>query len=132
VDYSMPNEKIVIAFSPLKENTADPFIALCVFIKDLENPVVNLKEYVELSIQDLRNQYSDFMLNEYYPTTLDGFPSYLLLYSYEGNKNLSIVTIRFNKEYNIIYASTPETYSKYLSVAEQMISSFEFMKGESQ
>ncbi len=126
-DYSNLNENIVIGFSPLKENTSEPTVTLNVFIKDYENPVEQLKDIVEANIQDLRNNYSDFLLHEYYPTTLGGFPSYLVLYSYEGDKYLTIFTIRFNKQYVLLYLSTPESYSKHLKDVEQMINSFEFL-----
>ena len=125
---------VVAAFRRPKETVSDPFlerigIAVIDVPSDLVSspPNVILKEYIDKNIVDLRSRFPDFSLMESAPTTVAGNEAHQLVYIERGTKNLAVFTVKGNKVYNIVYRSRPRAYLKYLSTAEQMITSFEFL-----
>jgi PsbP-like protein len=125
---------VVAAFRRPKESHSDPFLErVGIAIMDVSPDLVNspshviLKEHIDGNIADLRNRFPDFRLMESAPTTVAGNEAHQLVYIERGTKNLAIFTVNGNKLYNIVYRSRPRAHIKYLSTAEQMIASFEFL-----
>lgn len=125
---------VVAAFRRRKETVSDPFLErIGIAVIDIPSDLVSspsnviLKEYIERNIVDLKNRFRDFSLMESAPTTVARNEAHQLVYIERGTKNLAVFTVKGNKVYNIVYRARPRAYLKYLSTAEQMITSFEFL-----
>lgn len=126
--FDNPSDDITVGFQPLTDNASDHHKSVVtISIYDLKVNILNLKEYVDASIEGMRNLYEDFELSECSPITLGGYPAFQLEYTYGGLKHLTVMTVRKNKEFYIFYVSETKKYLRYLSVVEQMIISFEFL-----
>ena len=88
---------------------------------------MTLESFIEGNITNLRQENSDFTLIESTPTTVSGVPAHQIVFTANQKKTLVVATVRNNVFYWIIYQSEPASYLKFLSSAEQMISSFEFL-----
>jgi hypothetical protein len=86
-----------------------------------------LENIIENNIAAMRQERNDFKLIESTPSTLSGFPANQMTYSVREIKCLHITAIKNNVAYTVVYAAEPEKYQKFLSSAEQMISSFEIL-----
>jgi hypothetical protein len=87
-----------------------------------------LIEWIEVNIQDLKNKNSDFVLIESLPTTLANLPAHQFVYTESGHQALGVATKKGNTIYYIMYRAPKEKYLKFLPIAEQMISSFQFIE----
>jgi len=88
---------------------------------------MTLESFIEGNITNLRQENSDFTLIESTPTTVSGVPAHQIVFTANQKKTLVVATVRNNVFYWIIYQSEPASYLKFLSSAEQMISSFEIL-----
>jgi hypothetical protein len=88
---------------------------------------MTLDTFIKANIANLRQNNSDFTLIESTPTTLSGVPAHQIVFSTNQKKALIVATLRNNIFYWLIYRSEPVSYVKFVSSAEQMISSFEFL-----
>jgi eukaryotic-like serine/threonine-protein kinase len=143
IDYPITWEKVttnlpkplVIGFRRPLEANQDPFLE-SVGIAVIPIPpagesyssVQILEYYTEKDITGLRAKLSDFELIESEPTMLKSKPAHRFVYIERKTKNLVISFVRWDTVLNVCYRSKPETYEKYLPVAERMISSIEFME----
>ena len=126
IDYPATWQRVVGFLSP-KESSVDSYLE-GVYIGITGDPNITLKEFIDSTIQNLKETSSDFHLIESIPTTIAaGIPAYQLVYIEKGEKSLVVVTKKGNKVYHIMYRSKPEKYLKFLPLAEQMIASFEFL-----
>ena len=116
-----------VAFQSPKESPTDQFLDGLAVGVDESLPNTTLERFIELNIADLRKNNSDFTLFESTPTTLSGIPAHQIVYLAGNMKTLVVATTRNNVFYLLYYSSEPESYVKFLSSAEQMISSFEFV-----
>ena len=116
-----------VVFQSPKEGPTDRFLdGLAVCVDDtLGN--TPLQNFIEANIANLKQSNSDFTLFESTPTTLSGVPAHQMVYLANNLKTLIVATARNNIFYWLQYSSEPESYVKFLSSAEQMISSFEFL-----
>lgn len=88
---------------------------------------MTLDTFVQGNINSLKKDNSDFSLIESTSTTLGGVPAHQIVFLANHKKALTVLTIRNNIAYCLTYYSEPEKYQKFLSSAEQMISSFKFL-----
>ena len=115
-----------VIFSSLKEDPTDTFLDS--FGIGIQDPFPhNLQTFIEININDLRTAGTNFNLEDSFPTTLANMPAHQMVYTREGRKNLSVCSSKRFEGFFINYQAEPAKYFKFLSTAEQMISSFEFI-----
>lgn len=114
-------------FQSPKEGPTDQFLDGLVVSVDEKLGNMTPQNFIEVNIANLRQNNSDFTLFESTPTTLSGVPAHQMVYLANNMKTLVVATVRNNVFYWFQYSSEPESYLKFLSSAEQMISSFEFL-----
>jgi len=116
----------VIFYSP-REDPSDTYFD-CLGIAIQENYMMDLQHFVDGNIQNLRQTNPDFVLVESLPTTLSCIPAHKLEYTENGFKTLCVVAIKDNKVYYLIYRAQIPKYIKFLSIVEQMVASFDFIR----
>jgi hypothetical protein len=123
----------VVAFRSSKETRTDTFlesvgigVVPVTATADLETGLTPEK-CADSTINNFKEKYRDFALLESTPTTAAGLPAQQAVFTASGRKYLYVFTPRGNRVYLIIYGTMPEKYSKFLSIIEQMITSFEFI-----
>jgi hypothetical protein len=88
---------------------------------------IDLKEYRNLELLLLENQFQNFTLLKDRNATLSGFPANLIVYSYTLNGEqimvTEIVTLANGRAYNIGYAGIPTEFNDSLSVLLNVIGS---------
>jgi Double zinc ribbon len=122
---------LVLAFRSSKETRSDQFletmgISVLQVSADLSKNLTP-QSCAESTIQSFKEENSDFVLLESTTTTLAGLPAQQVVFTAGGKKYLYVCTPRANKVYFIMYVSKPEKYLKFLSIIEQMVTSFEFI-----
>jgi hypothetical protein len=118
----------VAVFAPPVESTPASYREF-IGISITDNPTNSIKEIMDAHIESITKSESNSEIIESSPTTIQGSPAYQLIYlNGDGIKILAVVTKKENKVYSIMYFSRPKKYQEYLSAAEQMISSFEFLQ----
>jgi hypothetical protein len=122
---------LVVAFRSSKETRTDPFlesvgIGIIPVTADLGTGLTPEK-CADSTINSFKEKHKDFVLLESTPTTAAGLPAQQVVFASSGRKYLYVFTPRGNRVYFIIYGSEPDKYSKFLSIIEQMIISFEFI-----
>lgn len=116
----------VIFLSP-KEDPNDSFLdGLGIAVQDLP-PNTTIKDCVEVNIKDLQQHNADFSLLESTSTTLMGMSAHQLVYTDNGFKTLWLGAVRGDRAYYLIYRAQSNKYVKFLSVAQQMITSVELI-----
>lgn len=88
---------------------------------------ISLDEQIQDFITKARKGLPDFKLIESTPSTLSGVAAHQITFSDGQTKRLIVNTIKNNVLYSIMYIAQREKYNKFLSSAEQMISSFEIL-----
>jgi hypothetical protein len=127
-DNDLPDDLSKVFFLSPSENSVDPFLeALSIAVQEISENYT-LTEWIEANIQDMKNKHSDFVLIESLPTTVANLPAHQLVYTENGYQSLCVATKKGNSIYFILYKAQEEKYFKFLSVIEQMISSFEFIE----
>jgi hypothetical protein len=116
-----------VAFQSPKENPTDRFLDGLAVAVDETLGNMTPQHFIEVNIADMKKNNSDFTLFESTPTTLSGAPAHQMVYMTNKTKSLIVATVKNNIFYWIQYSSEPESYLKFLSSVEQMISSFEFL-----
>lgn len=126
-DNDLPDNFSKVFFLSPAENSEDSFLeALSISVQEIpENQ--SLTEWIEANIQDMKNKHHDFVLIDSLPTTIANLNAHQLVYTESGYQSLCVVTKKGNLIYYILYQAQQEKYLKFLSVIEQMISSFEFI-----
>jgi hypothetical protein len=103
------------------------------------NPVSStLQGYTNYEINYLRNEADGFRLYQLHRSTLSGLPAVVLEYGGNGylsdglEKNAEIYA--FDEQgtlYKVEYSASPELFSSYFPIAENMVSSFELSSSSS-
>jgi eukaryotic-like serine/threonine-protein kinase len=122
-----------VIFLSQSENLTDPFLeGLAVSIEIFDYTLI---QWIEASIDHMKNKYSDFVVIESLPTTLANLPAHQLVYtggeikqSLYVYQTLCVATKKGNSIYFIMYRAQKEKYLKFLTDVEQMISSFQFIE----
>ena len=122
---------MVLAFRSSKETSSDPFlesigISVLPVSDDLRKSLAP-QRCADSTIQSFKIKNSDFVLLDSTLTTLGGLPAQQAVFTAGGRKYLYVFTPRANNVYFITYVSISEKYLKFLSVIEQMMTSFEFV-----
>lgn len=122
---------IVVQFGSRRESRSDTFletvgISVTPFTT---NQIAGLtpEKCADFLCDSFRQRHNDFILLESTSTTIAGLPAQQTVFTAGGKRYLYVFTLRGNRLYSIIYWSLPETYPRFLSIAEQMIASFEFI-----
>jgi ribosomal protein L40E len=116
-----------VIFQSPKEGPSDPYLDGLGVAVDETLGNMTPQHFIEVNIADMRKNNSDFTLFESTPTTLSGVPAHQMVYLANNKKTLVVATVRNNIFYWLQYAAEPESYLKFLSSVEQMISSFQFL-----
>jgi hypothetical protein len=123
----------VIQFRTTIENKS-PFVTL--FINTLSNDDMSLREFVDKEMDELKNDFQDYIQEELTNTVVGDSPAFKLVYSDEKSiiknsrdifKELIIWTKNENKVYEIRYLAKQPDYLSYLPVVENMINSFQII-----
>lgn len=122
---------LVVLFRSSNETRSDPFlhslaIGVIAVNADLSRRLTP-KKCADSTSDSFKEKHSDFVLLESMPTTLAGLPAQQVVFTANGKKYLYVFAPRVNRVYFIVYASMPGKYLKFLSIIEQMITSFEFL-----
>jgi serine/threonine-protein kinase len=90
---------------------------------------LTLQEYSDSSLSILESQFPNFTLIESSNSTLSGYPSYQILYTYTFEdvdlKNLQIWTIADDMVYVLTYGGTTKEFDNSFPVIQNMVDSFE-------
>ncbi len=101
---------------------------------DLVLPQVQLSEYVDFRIKELRERVTLFNLIETNLTTLAGEPAQVIVYKGHMQligdklfpyKLMEIMSLRDGRAYVITYGTFEDRYSTYLPIVENMVDSFQ-------
>ena len=108
--------------SPLKEQA----IAIGIRYVPLN---ASLKDFLESYIHDLKQRHSDFKIVESFPISIayGKIQGYQIIYKESQFKAFFVSGIKVDRAYYIMYRSKSEYYNEFLSIAERMITSFEFL-----
>jgi ribosomal protein L40E len=127
-DKDLPNDLIKVFFLSPSENSIDPYLeSLSIAVQEISENYT-LDDWIEAGIQDMKNKHSDFVLIESLPTTISNLIAHQFVYTEDVYQSLCVATKKVNSIYFILYKAQEEKYFKFLSVIEQMISSFEFIE----
>ena len=120
-----PNTRAM--FQSPQEDPTDQLLESVLVSVDSSIGNMTLDTFIQGNIVDLRQNNPNFNLIESTATTLGGVPAHQIVFSTNTRQCLIVATIRHQKAYYVMYYSEGEKYQKFLSSAEQMISSFEFL-----
>jgi hypothetical protein len=122
---------IVVQFRSSKEDVFDSFLESVGISVTTFTPAqisgLTSEKCASFLTSSFKQRHTDFILLESIATTVAGLPAQQAVFTAGGKRYLYVFVLRGNRLYSIVYWSLPETYSKFLSVAEQMITSFEFI-----
>lgn len=125
-DKNLPDPLLKVAFQSPKENPSDQFLeGLGIIIFD-KPPGVTLMNLVEAELNNIKQKPNTVLL-ESVPITLSGNQAHQYVSTEGGKKSLNVITIIEDKCFYIYYLAESQKYLKFLSTAEQMISSFQFL-----
>jgi hypothetical protein len=126
------SKPLVVGFTSPKEDMHDPFLET-VGIGIVQIPKqINLDQYVQLNLNDLKNKNPDMKIQESSQTILCDVPAQRIVYENQGKTYLWISLIRSNESssnnaaYMIWYVAEAAKYAIYLPIAQKMIDSFGF------
>jgi hypothetical protein len=123
----------IIEFRTTIENKS-PFVTL--FVNTLSNDGMTLREFVDKEMGELKNDFRDYIQEEFTNTVVGDSPAFKLVYSDEKSliknsrdifKELIIWTKNENKVYEIRYLAKQPDYLSYLPLVENMINSFQII-----
>jgi len=119
---------IVVFLAPL-ENESDKFREnLSLMVSNLFMQTMDLSDYVNFSIDQLREAILDFRLFEKTQTKISKIPAYKIVYSGKRKQmNIKIMqhyAIKRNKVYLITYTAEKDKYEMYLKSLQKMIKTF--------
>ena len=128
--------KIIVGFTPTEPLVKSPvrlgieFENTPGFLSSINN--TQLSSGAHFIIDRIRQSTPDFQLIESSTTAIGAggnIPAYKIVYTAGETKVLGIITIKNDKMYFILYGTKPAAeYSRYLSIAQKMIDSFEIIK----
>lgn len=122
---------IVVFLAPL-ENESDKFREnLSLMISNLFTQTIDLYDYVNFSIDQLREAILDFRLFEKTQTKIAKIPAYKIVYSGKRKQlNIKIMqyyAIKKNKVYLITYTAKKDKFELYFKIIKKIIKSFSFL-----
>ena len=127
VDRAFVGPPVVVGFMSPKESPSDPFMeSFNVATEDV--PDVTLQSLVDSSVANKKQSDPSFVLIESVPTTLGGIPAHQIVFTESELKSLCVMALKQRKSYYLLYQAKPDKYIKFLAIAEQMISSFQFLE----
>ena len=91
-------------------------------------PDVTLQYLVDSNVTNKKQSNPSFVLKESVPTTLGGIPAHQIVFIEDEVKFLRVMALKQKKSYYLLYRAQHEKYIKFLAIAEQMISSFQFFE----
>jgi eukaryotic-like serine/threonine-protein kinase len=126
----------IIQFIPKNPNQVNSCpLELTVNVSDLPQ-ILSLNEYKNTVLQKIKNNNPNSQVSDAsQPSTiLSGLGAYKLIYSRQEEQCqlqvMEIGTLKNGKAYYVTYAAEVKEYSKYLSVAEDMINSFQIVENK--
>ena len=127
VDASGRMNSEVIFFSPMEVN--DTFQEnVNILLQDLTGQNIDLKEYIDISIQQVKNAAKDYTIEKNEVMIKDGIQYGILVWN--GNvtgsplKFKQIVREKDQKFFIVTFTSLPEKYEQFISTADKMLESF--------
>jgi serine/threonine protein kinase len=124
----------IIQFIPNNQNQGNSCpLELTINVSDLPQ-ILSLNEYKNTVLQKIKNNNPNLQISDAsQPSTiLSGLGAYKLIYSRQEEQCklqvMEIGTVKNGKGYYITYTAETKEYSKYLSVAEDMINSFQIVE----
>jgi eukaryotic-like serine/threonine-protein kinase len=120
-----------VIFTSPKQDSVDKYQEnISIRVEKLTNPQINLLNYTQAAIAEIKKYYPDAKIVESSSMTLAGKPAKLVIYTGKDEKsllikNLEVWTIDRGKAYIITYKAAPDRYYQHLETAMTMINSFE-------
>lgn len=129
INSSVVTNEIVEFISP-SETDLDKFREkLVITVEDLSNPL-SLKEYTNLSKQQITNQNQNVKILREFDSNLAGKRAYTVVYTVNDEqsnlKRMETWTLNNFKVYSIVYEAELDECDEYLPTAETMIKSLQF------
>jgi PsbP-like protein len=118
---------LVVAFTSPKEDVYDRFLESVAIRIVQVSKQITLDQFVQLSVNDLKNKNPDLKILESASTRLSGMPAHRTIYNKQGRTHLNLAIIKLNTVYMIIYVAETSKYPIYLPTAQKIINSFEFI-----
>ncbi len=122
----------VAAFLAPKENANALFQSnFNIMVQDLSAQPMTLKQYTELSLEQIGKLITNSKIEVSEDTTIGGKPGYKVAYKGEQGQlkleYVSVYTIQDNKAYLITFTCEQDKYSEYTETIDKVVDSFEFM-----
>lgn len=118
--------KTIVAFKSPKEGPSD-IVADNVSIALFDVPKVELDYFLNGVLNNLKMKNHDISVIESTPTKLAGKDAHKVVYYLNGKKNMTTITRKKNKVYQVTYVAEPAKYDVYLPIVQKMMDSFEIM-----
>jgi len=91
---------------------------------------MTLEDYNQFNLSDMRKYMNEFKINESGQITINTNNANWFVYSFRGDrlrlKALCYILVKNRRGYAITFAATPETFSKYRRIFEEIAESFKF------
>jgi hypothetical protein len=116
--------KTFVMFKSPKEDPSD-IISDSVGIALFDIPKVELDQFMNGVMNNLKMKNPDLSVIESTPTKLAGKDAHKVVYYLRGKKHMTIITRKENKAYQVMYVAEPAKYDTYLPIVQKMIDSFE-------
>ena len=124
----------LVTFLPTLGSSSNTYpAALGVKVQNLHSRNVTLGTVTKVQIENLTQNYPDFVLLESTSTTLANNPGHKIVFTAtdaDGHQRraMQVWMVNGDKAYLITYKALPEKYSEYLPLAQGMIDSFKLKK----
>lgn len=104
------------------------YTSVLVAMRDISENPVELDEHLENSLVAIREEYQEVKVEESRKTSLNGMDARRIIFETESGKFIQTFAIEDNIFYMIHYSAiNKQDYQKHLSIAQEMIQSFEIV-----
>jgi eukaryotic-like serine/threonine-protein kinase len=120
-----------VIFTSPKQDSVDKYQEnISIRVEKLTNPQINLSNYTQAAIAEIKKYYLDAKIVESSSMILASKPAKLVVFTGKDEKslpikNLEVWTIDRGNAYIITYKAAPDRYYQHLETAMTMINSFE-------
>jgi serine/threonine-protein kinase len=114
-------------FKSPKEDPSD-IVSESVGISLFAIPKVELDQFMNGVMNNLKMKNPDLSVIESTPTKLAGKDAHKVVYYLRGKKHMTIITRKENKAYQVMYAAEPTKYDTYLPIVQKMLDSFKIIR----
>ncbi len=119
-------DDVIVAFMSQGESTSQANLNLV--MNDLSEQNLELKEYTQLVLEQLKQTFPDIEILKSRSTVLANIPAYQVIYTTSNVKVMQIWTIKHKISYIWTYTTKEEEFEEHQRTIEAMLDSFEITK----